>query len=1120
MSEMLELRLLGRLDIHRNEIPMNDLRAAKTLALLIYLAVATRPHTRSALAGLLWGGMPEAKARDSLSKALSTLRRVVGEHLVITRQTVAFNGESDFRLDVAEFEAGVSDNSIEQLQEAVQIYEGDFLDGFSVHNAPEFEDWVLAQQARLKELALRALHNLATHFAELDDAGRAQAIDYTRRLLTLEPWREEAHRQMMHLLALSGQRGAALAQYETYRQVLAEELGVEPGAETMALYEQIRDGELSRGSQGQGSRGAGEQYLIQNRHNLPPQPTPFIGREQEMIALAALIAAPDVRLLTLLGPGGMGKTRLAMELGASQLARFRQGVYFVSLAPLDQPQDIVPAIAEALDFSFYEGGTPQQQILDYLREKEMLLILDNMEHLLNDSESGDGVSQLITTILRTAPDIKIIATSRERLKLQEEQRFPISGIDVPTFDRTDDAAAYGATRLFEQSARRAQPDFELTGENAEFVVRICQLVEGMPLAILLAAAWVELLSPQNIATEIGRSLDFLETDLRNIPARQRSMRAIFDHSWQLLTEQEQAVFQQIAIFRGGFTKTAVQAVTGTSLRILMALVNKSLIYRASEDHYDIHELLRQFAAEKLAEQGLESTVRDRHSAYYCAFLYQQEDDLKGPRHQIALTEIEAELENIKAAWTWAAGHGYVEHLDQAIFPLADFYYWRVRWQEGEGLCRLAAESLASIASENGLRIRAKALTEQSRFNFMLGRFTVARECQRQGLTLLEGLTAAGQDVRAEKAYALWIMGETEGYNPAKAVALFKEGLALNKPLGNDWLTAQLLRELGNSTTISSNFDQAQALIEESLTICQALGYRQGMASALTCLAYNALPQGQFEESTRLAREILKIEREFGDRRSLARGFLSAGIILTWAGEFAAGQTMLAECLPIYSDQGARSSIALVHAWLGHGNCHLGDYEQARSQIEHALALYQKIGQQEAITRWFLGQILLALDRYDEALVVLQKSVPEFDETGQRNELGLVLGTLGYTLYKLGNLAQARKHLAEALQLGVEIRAFMPLYVALPTAALMLADQGEKEQAVELYALISRYLPVAKSRWFADVFGQHIEAVAVTLSPEIAAAAESRGRSRNVWEVVKTVLVNLSLEPVSTAMPPP
>ena len=242
MSEKLILRFLGQIEIEQNNVPLPKPLMGKTLALLSYLAVTGGAHNRSALAGLLWSNMPETKARGNLSKALSTLRRQVGEHITITRQTVACAPNSNFLLDVTEFEARVNDASIARLQEAIQLYQGDFLEGFQIRNAPEFEIWVLAQRTRLKELALRALHILTTHFATQDEDGQVQAIDYTRQLLQLEPWREEAHRQLMYLLAQTGQRGAALAQYEICQQILTEELAVKPATETRELYEQIRDG--------------------------------------------------------------------------------------------------------------------------------------------------------------------------------------------------------------------------------------------------------------------------------------------------------------------------------------------------------------------------------------------------------------------------------------------------------------------------------------------------------------------------------------------------------------------------------------------------------------------------------------------------------------------------------------------------------------------------------------------------------------------------------------------------------------------------------------------------------------------------------------------------------------
>ena len=306
MAMPMELRLLGRLEIRRNGVPVSDIEANKTLALLSYLAVTTHAHARPALAGLLWGGMSEAKARGNLSKALSTLRPCVGDHLIITRQTVGFAADADFWLDVADFKAKVNQSTTESLRAAVQLYEGDFLAGFYVRHAPEFENWALAQQARLKELVLQALHSLIAHFAGQGPVGQASAIDYTNRLLRLEPWREEAHRQLMSLLALAGQRGAALAQYETCRQALAEELDVEPATETTALYEQIRHGKL---------RHAVWQYELPlhsrhdpvrtspPQHNLPAGLTPFLGRESELARLDRLLAEQDVRLISIVEYG-------------------------------------------------------------------------------------------------------------------------------------------------------------------------------------------------------------------------------------------------------------------------------------------------------------------------------------------------------------------------------------------------------------------------------------------------------------------------------------------------------------------------------------------------------------------------------------------------------------------------------------------------------------------------------------------------------------------------------------------------------------------------------------------------------------------------------------------------
>ena len=507
-------------------------------------------------------------------------------------------------------------------------------------------------------------------------------------------------------------------------------------------------------------------------HNLPPQPTPFIGREAELAALNDLIKNPEARLISIVGPGGMGKTRLALAV-AEHLLRtspplrnaslkrtegglFTNGVFFVSLAPLSSTEHIVPTMAEALGFQLETGGqqrSPEQQLLDYLREKQMLIVMDNFEHLL------DGVD-IAANILERAPDVQILATSRERLYLHEEQIFAIQGLEFPDWETPEDAAEYTAVQLFIQSARRVRHDFKLAAGDLTYLTRICRLVEGMPLGIELAASWVDTLSLADIAAEIQQSLDLLETDVRNVPERHRSIRAVFDYSWQRMSQTEREKFAQLSIFRGGFTRQAAQTITGASLRVLGTLTSKShLQYNKAHDRYQIHELLRQYAAGRLAEwppsgspqQGEDRTaslppggteggltVRDRHSAYYAEMLHQRQTVLKGPDQLTALAEIEADIENIRNAWDWAVQQNQTAQIEQMLESLGRFYEWFGRNQEGDAACQSA---VPVFISEDASRLLANLLIWQATFQRMLGQPQAAgrllqqcQACTRSGRT--------------------------------------------------------------------------------------------------------------------------------------------------------------------------------------------------------------------------------------------------------------------------------------------------------------------------------------------------------------------------------------------------
>jgi DNA-binding SARP family transcriptional activator/predicted ATPase len=607
----LALYLLGppRVELDGEEI---HIARRKAVALLAYLAVTGGSHSRDSLATLLWPEYDQSGARADLRRTLSVLNRTLGsEWLTADRETAGLNPGAKLWLDVDQFrsllaawqdhghpEVDACPKCLGALAEAVDLYQGDFLAGFTLRDSAPFDEFQFFQTESLRRELASALERLVWGHAA---GGEYEpVIGYARRWLALDPLHEPAHRCLMELYAQAGQRAAALRQYQECARILEEELGLSPSEQTTALYEQIRTRPAGRGVPS-----------ARPRHNLPAQSTPFVGREDELAEIAARLSNPECRLLTLVGPGGSGKTRLALEAAARQIQAplrrlpgaprmeplaagkgapgtgptpepsqrfpFEDGAFFVSLAPLRSVESIVPTVARAVGFSFYGAEVEaRQQLLDYLRGKRMLLVLDNFEHLLG------GVS-LVTQVLESAPEVKILVTSRARLNVQAEHLFAVLGMYYPDRDAVQDAARYSAVQLFLDCARRARLGFELTAGNVADVVDICRLVEGMPLGILLAAAWVGMLTPAEIVAEIRESLGFLETDLRDVPRRQRSVRAVFDHSWNLLTPRERSVMQALSVFRGGFTRQAARRVAGATLHELRALVDRSLLQRGPLD---------------------------------------------------------------------------------------------------------------------------------------------------------------------------------------------------------------------------------------------------------------------------------------------------------------------------------------------------------------------------------------------------------------------------------------------------------------------------------------------------------------------------------------------------------
>ncbi len=525
--------------------------------MLAYLAVEqAHPHRREALAGLFWPGFMESSARASLRHSLANLRQVLAEEshltpfLEVEGEVIGFNPASDYWLDVKTFRSLIEEEQpgktpIQRLEEAVQLYQGAFLEGFALKDSPEFDNWLSIQRENLQQLALSALYRLAEEIAAQGELEKA--YKFARRQLELDASREEAHQQLMRLQAQNGQRAAALAQYETCRHILKIELDVEPSPATTLLCEQVRSGEIGPPASPQSPEA--EQHPIsiiqlQPRHNLPAQLTSFIGREKEIAQVKELLAAH--RLVTLTGAGGVGKTRLAIQVAEGLLNQYPDGVWLANLALISDPEQLVSTTGRALGLQADAGPQAQEKLIEYLQHRQLLLVLDNCEHLV------DACADLAEALLQACPRVKILATSRERLGIPGELQYYLPSLSIPNMEEQpalEQVSQSEAVQLFVERAALCQPGFSLTAQNAQVIGRLCAQLDGIPLALELAAGWVRVLPVEQISRRLKENLDFLRGSVRTALPRSQTLRGCLDWSYALLSPGEQELLASLVCLR-------------------------------------------------------------------------------------------------------------------------------------------------------------------------------------------------------------------------------------------------------------------------------------------------------------------------------------------------------------------------------------------------------------------------------------------------------------------------------------------------------------------------------------------------------------------------------------------
>jgi predicted ATPase/transcriptional regulator with XRE-family HTH domain len=859
-------------------------------------------------------------------------------------------------------------------------------------------------------------------------------------------------------------------------------------------------------------RGHVSQVVV--RHNLAPQPTPFIGREAELATLGDLLAAPATRLVTICGLGGVGKTRLALAaaeeqlaLDASGAARFSHGVCFVSLTGLISTAQLVSAIASALNLSLNLGSRPaRHQLIDYLRRKRLLLILDNYEHLLEDVG-------LITKILESAPGVTIIVTSRERLDLHGEYLYMLEGMAVPAEDVAD-AAAYAAVRLFLQAARHAQPTFAPGAMDMRSIVAICRLVEGLPLAIELAAAWLALLTPAALLAELRRGIDLLATELRDIPSRQRSIRAVCDAAWQRLSAEERAIFARLAVFQGGFALDAARVVASADLPQLAHLVKHALLrYDHARDRYSIHELPRQYGAEQLAREPAEQTaILLRHATYYCALLARHAADLRGAGQLAAVAVISAEEDNLHAAWRRAVDSRAVDLLELAADGLGGYYEWQGYLHEGAEAFQVAVAAVEPPGDgPEQLRLLARLLAWYGTFAALVGQSTDGEAALQRSLGLLDNERLAARDARAERAFALWRLGQLRarrGDDPA--IELYEQSLHLYRELGRDWETSAVLSDLGDLFFNCGRFDEAERALSESQAICERTGDGRGLARALECRSRASFERAQPGEAEHLARQSVDLSQVLGSHASRAAALGRLGIILMHLSRLDEARVYLVRSLELYEDLGDPSMIALAHSRMGLVLLHLGEFESGRRHAQTSVALGREGG------GMILAQALSTLALAEEALGNLAAADALFGEGiayckahGLSGYVVSLIGGQAYEAWDLSDRRRARTLALEALRIAVEEHHLLALGMVLPICPLLLLEQGEPVRAAEIYGIdasgplwhASKLVAMTRERVYASI--------CAALPPEQIAAAQERGRQLDPWTTAAELLEELT-----------
>lgn len=990
------ITLFGYPAVYQQGKPITGFVSTKALALLAYIAATGQMQSREKLTGLFWGDMPEDKAKSSLRSALYSVQQLLPNLLDAGRKAIALHPEASVTIDVTQFATTMSQPELplSTLNEAMTLYQADFLAGFHIHDAPEFEEWALLWRERWRQTAVNGFATLATAYTQQGDY--PAAIAHLRRLLQIEPWRESTYHDLMLLFARQDNIPAALKLYQQLVTTLDEELGITPMAETAVLQERL--------------------HRLQERptrHNLPHLSVTLIGREAEQTALYQQLR--QQRLVTLTGLGGVGKTTLALATAYQAVPDFLDGVGFVPF--LDVPANATAmqlaahlshVLSSANIIRHHQSGAIESHLLAELRGRELLLILDNLEH----------VQVVLVGLLRklvAETSVTLLATSREQLNLSFEQIVPLDGL-----------ADWASEQLFTAVAQRHNPHFQPNATDRSVIAQIGQQVGGVPLALELAAAWVGDLTCAEIAAAISQNSQLLVSQQYDRDERQRSVQVIFDLAWQELPSDWQTVLSQLALFRGTFRPAAAQAVAQASPQILSGLANRSLLRRLVLNNlprYEVHPLLRELAVSRLAD--------DAAMARYGRYFAQRAQELRPSVHPDAWQTLLLEEANLQTAFTWALTCQTPEAIEPIAEALAFLYaesgeFWR-------GVDLFAEVETAVLPTLTAARLNLM----QSRFLVYTQQIDASRQLIEQIMPILRT-----QGTAVEVALALRGLSLTTA-DMAQSMAYEAESLALFRQVGDHWQVARSLINLAVGDGHSGHYAQAIAQFEEAITLLHELNDTLELARVLEYRGEIARLLGDYSTALTLMRESLALRRTSGDKDGLVNVLANLGWTLLQSAALTEAETLFQERLALVE------GVALLPSLCGLGQVALaqGNVTASRQWLTEAERVADVIlsGVQEEylpFVQWSWGELALVEENAAQAVHHFGTGWQQFEALEQVGRALWLRGRLGWALVMLGDKEAARGHLqtvvSEASVLGLR-----PCQAMAEHGLEMLADKPQK-----------------------------------------------------------------------------